>query len=409
MQQHRALLGHLGTGAQLQLVVALEDAFAAVGQLQLDGEAVGQGRLAAVVEYREDRRQRLEVVEARQHQGLAGGLAFETQGGEAAAVVDLHRQADFGQAGVAHINKDRLGGGLLQWIDNAFGADPDQVRVGGTVADAVAQPGQGGRPAEFEVDLGNQAGRLQGVAEHQAIGVHGDGAGGFLDALADEADVGEAALVAGGIDGDRLDHDQGVACHFFGAQGSVQALAQAVALLAVDLGEDPARFGHAQEGLALGLADHAAGGAQVGGAQAGEGQAEVAEVDVVLGVEAGHQVLLAILALDRQLGEFQLRGHGFLLEGFAVVLDPAVGVDQFDRRLQDVAAFETEAEGAGDAGVGVTRGIGRQETLAAGGNADFGQVTAIIEGKDVVGGVAGGTEGGGGADVYFGCKGFRGR
>ena len=101
VQQHRALLGHLGAGAQLQLVVALEDAFAAVGQLQLDGEAVGQGRLAAVVEYREDRRQRLEVVEARKHQGLAGGLAFETQGGEAAAVVDLHRQADFGQAGVA--------------------------------------------------------------------------------------------------------------------------------------------------------------------------------------------------------------------------------------------------------------------------------------------------------------------
>ncbi|WJN59431.1 hypothetical protein OH686_11825 [Pseudomonas sp. SO81] len=69
--------------------------------------------------------------------------------------------------------------------------------------------------AELEIDLGNQSRRLQCIGEQQTARLHADGSHTLIDAATGHADVGEAALIAGGIDGARLNHHQGIARHFF--------------------------------------------------------------------------------------------------------------------------------------------------------------------------------------------------
>ncbi|WP_139317825.1 hypothetical protein [Pseudomonas sp. PA1(2017)] len=131
---------NLCAGQQLPLIVALQDTFAADGQLQVDSKAVSQWCFTAVVKNGDQVRQALKTIQARQHQGFAGSLTFIAQTDQLPGEVNAHRQADFCKPRIAHMYGNWLTAGLGERVHNTFGADPNLAGIARAITHAGAKP-----------------------------------------------------------------------------------------------------------------------------------------------------------------------------------------------------------------------------------------------------------------------------
>ncbi|MFB4371162.1 MULTISPECIES: hypothetical protein [unclassified Pseudomonas] len=155
--------------------------------------------------------------------------------------------------------------------------------------------------------------------------MHANGASGFVDVVADKANIGVTVLVSRSINCHSLHHDQRVSRNLIGREGLVQALTKGVRALTIGAGVNPGTLRHTQESCLLSATNNTTSRTQVGCTKASQGEAYIAQIDVIGGIETRDQKLLFIDGFDGQLRQLELRRYALLLEGLAVLLLTAVG------------------------------------------------------------------------------------